>query len=262
MKILSLLLLIFSFINSLAQPGAEVNNNAFLRGEKLVYRIYFKSFITGMVNAGEVTMQIKNTNRRFNGRETYHIECFGKTRGTFNWFMKVEDKFESFIDEKALIPRLFIRRTREGHYKKDDEVEFFHDQKLAKSRTAVKKIPSPIHDFLSAYYYIRTTNITKLDSGKMFSIPIFFDDSVFVSEVICHDRGTVKTKLGSFNCVLFRPKVITGNVFSDRFPMTIWISDDENKIPIFVKSALILGRVEVELVESKGLANPLLSKVE
>jgi len=98
MKILSLLLLIFSFINSLAQPGAEVNNNAFRRGEKLVYRIYFKSFITGRVNAGEVTLQIKNTNRRFNGRETYHIECFGKTSKSFNWFMKVEDKFESFIE--------------------------------------------------------------------------------------------------------------------------------------------------------------------
>ena len=262
MKIFSLVLLIFSFLNSIAQPDTEVNNGAFRRGEKLVYRIYFKSFITGRVNAGEVTLQIKNTNRKFNGRDTYHIECLGKTSKSFNWFIKVEDRFESFIDEKSLLPWLFIRRTREGHYKKDDEVEFFHDKMLAKSRTAVKKTPSPIHDFLSAYYYIRTTNITKLDSGKMFSIPIFFDDSVFVSDVICHDRGTVKTKSGTYNCVLFRPKVITGNVFSDRFPMTIWISDDENKIPIFAKSTLILGRVEVELVGSKELANPFLSKVE
>lgn len=232
----------------------------FKRGEKLVYRVYFKSFITGKVHAGDINLEIKNNNRQINGRDTYHIECSRKTRGTFNWFMKVEDKFETFIDEKEMLPLLFIRKTREGRYKKDDEVQFFHDQNLAVSRQKTTQIPPMIQDILSAYYYTRTTNFTKLKAGEEFSLPVFFDDSVFTSRIVCHNRERVAIKLGSFSCVSFRPMVLTGNVFSSRYPMTVWITDDENKIPVLIRSALILGRVEIELVKSKGLVYPFLSQ--
>jgi len=244
-----------------AQSDVDTTNIPFRRGEKLVYRVYFKSFLTGKVSAGDITLEVKNTRRRFNGRYTYHIECVGKSRGTFNWFMKVDDKFESFIDEKSMMPLLFIRRTHEGHYQKDDEVEFFPEQNLAVSRQKVKETPPRIHDILSAYYYTRTTDFTRMKPGEDFSLPIFFDDSVFTSRIVCYNREIVQTKLGSFNCVSFRPMVITGSVFSNRYPMTVWITDDENKIPVLIRSALVVGRIEIELVRISGLANLLLSKI-
>jgi hypothetical protein len=247
---------------ALAQRFDSVPNGAFRRGEKLSYRIYFRSFITGKVYAGEATLQIKDTNRKFNGHGTYHVELIGKSRQSFHWFIKVEDKFETFIDEKSIFPWLFIRQTREGHYRKDDEVVFLPDSNLAKSRYAVKKIPPRVQDILSAYYLTRTTDFAKLPPGEVFSVPIFYEDSVFTSNVRFEERETINTRMGSFNCVKIMPMVRVGNVFSDRFPMTVWISNDENKIPIFIKAALSIGRVEIELVESSGLANPLLSRVE
>jgi hypothetical protein len=245
-----------------SQPLADSLNFPFKRGEKLVYNVYFKSFITGKINAGEIIMEVKNTNRSINGRNTFHVECAGKSKRTFNWFMKVDDKFESYMDEQSLTPLLFIRQTREGHYKKDDHVEFLPHQNQAISRKKINKIPPVVHDILSACYYARTKDFSRMKPGEDFSLPIFFDDSVFTSRIVFHNREVVQTKMGSFNCISFRPMVLTGNVFSNRYPMTVWITDDENKIPLLVRSALILGRIEIELVKSSGLAFPLLSQVE
>jgi hypothetical protein len=249
------------FANAQPQTG-DTMMVPFRRGEKLLYRVYFKSFITGKVTAGDLTLEVTHNNKKFNGRGTYHLQCVGKSRGTFNWFMKIEDKFESYIDEKSLVPWYFSRKIREGHYKKDEEVEFFPDQNLAISPKAVKKIPSMIQDILSAYYYTRTTDFTKMNPGEEFTLPIFFDDSIFVSRIICHNRETIQTQLGSFSCVSFRPMVMVGNVFNDRYPLTVWITDDENKIPVLIRSSLVLGRIEVELVGSSGLAKPFLSSLD
>jgi hypothetical protein len=247
---------------SFAQPYESVHNDAFRRGEKLSYNVYYKSFITGKLLAGEATLEIKNDNRQFNGRDTYHIECIGKTRHAFNWFMKVNEHFESYIDEKAIFPWLFIRQTREGRYSKDDEVEFNPKSNMAKSHYAKKLTPPKVQDILSAFYFARTKNISKMVPGDNFSIPIFLDDSVYVSAVICRDREVVKTTMGNFNCVKFSPMVVTGKVFSDRYPMTLWITDDKNKIPILVESTIFLGKVRIELTESSGLANPMTSKTD
>ena len=263
MKRFSLIFLINILVQfATAQPFDSIPNMAFRRGEKLDYRVYFRSFITGRVYAGEITLQVRDTKRKFNGRDTYDIELSGKSRKSFHWFIKVEDKFESFVDEKSLFPWYFTRQTREGHFTKDDEVVFLPDSNLAISKYSVKKIPPRVQDIVSAYYFARLTSFTNLSPGKGFSVPIFYEDSVFTSEVKCIERETIHTRLGNINCLQIRPMVRVGKVFSDRFPMTVWISDDENKIPVLVKAALSIGRVEIELVESSGLANPLLSKEE
>jgi hypothetical protein len=245
-----------------AQPYETVHNNAFRRGEKLLYRVYYKSFITGKVFAGDATLEIKDDNRKFDGRDTYHIVCIGQSRHSFNWFMKVNEHFESYIDEKAMFPWLFIRQTREGRYRKDDEVEFIPKDNMAKSRYAKKMTPPRVQDILSAFYFARTKDISKMVAGNSFSIPVFLDDSVYVSDVICQDREVLNSRIGSFNCVKFSPMVVTGQVFNDNYPMTVWISDDKNKIPILVESSIFIGKVIIELTEWSGLANPMTSKID
>jgi hypothetical protein len=84
---------------------------------------------------------------------------------------------------------------------------------------------------------------------------------VYTSAIVFKGREVTQTPMGRFNCVKFKPMVVTGQVFSNKYPMTVWISDDENKIPIHIESSLFIGKVEVELIKSEGLANPLLSKI-
>ena len=263
MKILYLVIFLCCFTEiTLAQPFKDVPNGAFQRGEKLTYRIYYKTFLTGKINAGELTLEVKKDDRKFNGRSTYHIECIGKSRPALKWLMKVEDHYESYIDEKAMFPWLFIRKTREGSYSKDDEVEFSPNHNVAISRNATKRTPQKVQDILSAFYFARTTDFSKLLPDEHFLIPVFLDDSVYVSAVFYKDKEAARTPLGKFNCLKFKPMVVTGKLFNNRYPMTFWISDDKNKIPIHIESSLFIGKVEVELIESKGLANPMTSKID
>ena len=259
-----LYLIIFIFLFGSAQGGTfdSIPNNAFRRGEKLYYRLYYRTFLTGKFYAGDMTLEIKDTNRRFCGRSTYDIQFTGTSRKSLHWLMKVDDRFESFIDKKAIFPWLFIRNTHEGHYTKEDTVKFYPDKNIAVSLTATKHTPSKVQDILSAFYYARTLDLSDIHPGESFQVPIFLDDSVYTSAVIYRDTEIVKTQLGKFNCTKFNPMVVTGKVFNDKYPMTIWISDDKNKIPIRIESSLFIGKVEAVLVGSEGLANPLTSLID
>ena len=69
------------------------------------------------------------------------------------------------------------------------------------------------------------------------------------------------TELGTFRCLRFKPMVATGNVFSQPYPMDVWVTDDKNHLPVLAKSVVIVGSVKLELISYSGLANPLTSLV-
>lgn len=246
----------------LAQPVRYVENTAFDRGEKLTFRVYYHSFLTGKVTAGEAKLEIKNKKSTKNDRSTFHVVGTGQSKGAFNLFFKVNDRFETFIDEQALIPWYFTRRTREGGYKKDDEVTFKQQRGIAVSRTAVKKIPNNTQDILSVFYYARTLDITGMQPDDSFPLAFFLDDSVYVSKIVFLGREQVKTELGTFNCLKFKPMVIKGDIFSEPYPMELWITDDKNRLPVMVSSALIVGSAKMELVDYEGLKNPMNSRID
>ncbi|HAH60125.1 MAG: DUF3108 domain-containing protein [Lentimicrobium sp.] len=244
------------------QELRRVENTAFQPGEKLTFRVYYQSLLTGKVTAGEAKLQVKNKLQTHNDRKTYHILATGESKGAFNFFFKVNDRFESFIDTEALIPWKFTRRTREGGFKKDDEVNFRQNHGLAISRRAIKRIPPNTQDIVSVFYYARTLDITGMEPNESFPLAFFLDDSLYVSKIVFLGREVIKTELGTISCLKFKPMVIKGDVFSEPYPMVLWISDDKNRLPILVQSAIIVGSVKMELVEFEGLRNPMHALIE
>jgi len=258
---LLVLILLLCCLPALPQPYRTVNNTAFVRGEKLTFRVAFNSALTGSITGGKATLEVKDENKIFNNRSTYHVVGDGKTTGFIELFYKVHDRFESYFDQDALIARQFVRRTRENNYKKDDLVVFRQDDLLAVSLTKIVKVPANIQDVISVFYYARTLDITNLEPGGIIHIPFFLDDSVYNSKVIFKGRETVKTKLGNFRCIAFRPMVATGYAFDDPYPITIWLTDDANRMPILIESEQSVGRARVELTSYSGLANPITSRL-
>lgn len=244
-----------------SQPIRNIENNAFKRGEKLTFRVYYQSLLTGKVTAGEAKIEVKNKKTTRNNRPVYHIVGTGESKGAFDFFFKVNDRFETYIDEEGIFPWYFIRRTREGGYKKDDEVTFDYSRNIATSRKAVKKIPQNIQDIVSVFYYARTLDITGIKQGDSFPLSFFLDDSVYVSKIIFLGREQVKTETGTYNCLKFKPMVATGDVFKEPYPMELWVTDDQNRIPVLMQSAVIVGSVKMELSSYEGLRNPIRSLV-
>jgi hypothetical protein len=236
-----------------SQEPVPVVNSAFIPGELLRFKVYYDSYLTGKVVAGTASLEVKFEKKEFEGRPVYHTVGEGKSKGAFNLFFKVEDRFESFIDAEFLCPLYFTRHTREGDYKKNDEVRFNQQIGSAVSRYVTKNIPPGTQDIISVFYYARTLDISGLKPGDYFNMTFYLDDSVYVSRVYFEARETVVTYAGTFRCMKFKPMVATGNVFSQPYPMAVWVTDDQYRIPILAKSDVIIGSVKMELVEYKGL---------
>jgi len=257
-----IILFLFCNISAFAQSPRKIHNTAFVRGEKLTFRVAFNSTLTGSITGGKATLEVKDDNKLFNNRSTYHVVGEGKTTGFIEVFYKVHDRFESYFDQDALIARQFIRRTRENNYKKDDLVVFRQEDLLAVSLTKIVKVPANMQDVISVFYYARTLDISHLEPGGIIHVPFFLDDSVYNSKVIFKGRETVKTKLGKFRCIAFRPMVATGYAFDDPYPITLWLTDDANRIPVLLESEQSVGRARIELISYSGLANPITAKLE
>jgi hypothetical protein len=232
-----------------------VLNNAFAPGEKLKFKVYYQSKLTGKVTAGVATLEVKTEKKTVEGRRCYDIIGEGKSKGAFDFFFSVDDKFGSFVDEEYLLPWEFTRKTHEGDYRKEDRVVFHQYNNTVSSSRANKPVPAGTRDILSAFYFARTYDFTNATPGDRFPITFFLDDSVYVSVIQFAGKEEIETSLGKIRCLRFKPMVITGSVFSQPYPMDLWISDDKNHIPVLARSAVIVGAIKMELNEYKGLRN-------
>lgn len=249
---------IFLFGVEITVAQDTVQNKAFKVGERLEYRVYYHSGV-GNVTAGEAILTVDEWKERYTGddKTVFHFTGKGNSKGLFNFFFKVRDKFESFVDQQTLLPYVFLRETREGGYNKDDKVTFDRDKLLATSYSKTKSIPPNVQDIVSSLYFMRTISVDDFDADSMYYINFHLDDSVYTSAIKYQGKGVLKTKWGKIRCLKIAPMMATGEVFADKYPMFVWVSDDENHVPILGESEVIVGSVKMELMEYSGLVKPL-----
>ncbi|MBK6399389.1 MAG: DUF3108 domain-containing protein [Bacteroidetes bacterium] len=229
----------------------SVNNTAFKPGEVLKFRIHY-----GIMDAGEATLEVKPDYTNLGGRDCYHFVGSGKSVGAFDWFFKVRDRYESIVDRDAMIPWLFIRRVNEGGYIINQNVSFNHYSDSAKSEKATIAIPDNTQDLVSAFYYARTIDFTSAKEGDIFEVTGYLDDAVIPLNLKFLGREIVSSKKGNFRCIKLRPMLQQGRVFKDQEDMTIWVSDDQNKIPVRVQTDIMVGSIKMDLVDYSNLAGP------
>jgi len=255
-QIIIFLLLAFS-LNILAQ---ETNDLPYKRGETLKYWAYYDAPLLGKIYAGKATLQLTKDHDIFNGQETFHAIGKGRSTGSFDFFFKVRDRFESWFDQNSLLPYRFIRRTNEGGYIVEDDVDFDYENMTARSRQKEVSIGLNTQDMVSAFYFARNIDIDSIQMEDQFPIDFYLDDSVYTSVIIYKGIEIVETSIGKFRCMKFMPMVVTGEVFDNPYPMSLWITDDKNHIPVLIKSEVIVGSVKGELFEYKNLKYPMEAK--
>jgi hypothetical protein len=229
-----------------------IENKAFRPGEVLKFRIHY-----GFIDAGTATMEVKKETQSIGGRTCYHIIGTGETVGAFDWFFKVRDRYESIVDSQAIIPWLFFRRVNEGGYNINQNVSFNHYTDSAKSEKKTIAIPSYTQDLLSAFYYSRTFDVKNAKVGDEFPISGYLDDDTLPLNVKYIGKDIVKTKAGTIKCLMFRPMLQEGRVFKENEDMTVWVSDDDNHIPVRVQANVLVGSIKMDLVSFSNIANPI-----
>lgn len=245
-----------------ASSLTTTTKKAFARGEKVTYRVHY-----GVIDAGEATIEVKNEVKVVGGRNTYHVVGTGKSLGAFNYFYKVNDRYETFIDEEKLYPWLFIRRVNEGGFIINQDYVFNQNKNLVKytrtgtdqkaNGTKVVTTKPGMHDIISATYYARNKDMSKLKVGDKINVTTFFDEEEWPLAFKFLGKETIKTKYGKIACLKFTPMVQKGRVFKEQEEMILWISDDANHLPIRLEAKILVGSVKMDIKEYSGLATPL-----
>lgn len=231
-------------------------DDAYDTGEWFKFRIHY-----GIVNAGYATLEVKDA--VVDNKKVYHVIGKGYTTGMSRFLFKVDDLYESYIDKNTGNPYLFTRKIDEGGYTKDQQGFFYQstnkvivkDYKNKNEKTF--SIPDNTQDILSSFYYLRNhPNIDKLKVGESIAIDMFFDDETTKFKLKYIGREDIKTKFGVVSSMVFRPLVQSGRVFKEQESLTVWISDDDNKLPVRIKANLAVGSIKADLDGFKGLSNP------
>jgi hypothetical protein len=256
MKKLLLLLLLALTVSFDAQDPSSFDS-----GEWFKFRIHY-----GLINAGFATLEVKDA--LINQKSVFHVVGKGYTTGISRFFFKVDDLYESYFDKATGYPYQFVRKINEGGYTKDQE-GFFNQ---TTSKILVKdyknkneksfSFPKGTQDIVSTFYYLRNfPTIEKLKVGESVAIDMFFDDETTKFKLKFLGREDITTKFGVISAMIFRPLVQSGRVFKEKESLTVWISNDENKIPLRIKAELAVGAIKADLDAYKGLKYPFKIKV-
>ena len=249
-KILLLLLLILT-TNIYSQ-----DDNAYDVGEWFKFRIHY-----GFVNAGYATLEVKEAT--INNKKVFHVVGKGYTTGVSRFFFKVVDVYESYIDKDSGNPYQFVRNINEGGYTKNQEGFFNQSSNRVTVKDYKKKtektfvIPKNTQDILSTFYYLRDyPTIDKIKPGESIEIDMFFDDETTKFKLKFVGRQDITTKFGVVSSMVFKPLVQSGRVFKEQESLTVWISDDQNRLPLRIKADLAVGSLKADLDAFKGLKGP------
>jgi len=235
----------FAYFDASQSIGRIIPNNAFDVGEELTFAIRY-----GPVVAGYSTMSIPKI-AKINGYESYQIVTKARTSGFFSAFFKVRDQVESYIDRDGLFSWRFEKHLREGKYRDDQYVIYDQVNGWAVSNKGDSmRIPPCIHDILSSFYYVRTQ---QLEVGKSLYIDNHANNKLYPLEVKVHKKERVKVDAGEFDCVVVEPILRVAGLFKSKGRLLIWLTDDERKIPVQMKSKIFIGYITVELKAMEGV---------
>lgn len=229
-----------------------IKNRAFTHGEFIKYKVYY-----GWIDAGFASIKIQDQPAEMCGRSTYRVVGVGESSRTFDWFFKVRDRYESYIDKEMMAPLAFVRRVDEGGYTIKQDYIFNPQKETVFTGKKLVNTPAYVQDLLSAYYFARTQDMRNAKPGELISVPCFVDDTLFTAKIRFIGRETITTDLGTFKCMVFRPVIQTGRIFKHEEDMNVWITDDENKIPIRAEAKILVGSIKMDLIDYSGLLNPI-----
>lgn len=230
--------------SDMAAPGDPIDryleNLAFGVGEKLSFEVKY-----GFISAGTATMEVMRL-IEYENRPCYQIVTQARSNSFFSTFYKVEDRVESIMDATGLFSWRFEKNLREGKYRSDRKYSFDQRGNSVVYKGDTIEIEPFVQDALSTLYYMRTQ---PLEVGKSFFLDNFIDGRKYHLEVKVLKRETITVDAGSFECFVVEPITQSVGIFKHEGRLKVWLTDDRLRLPVLMKSKVIVGSIAVELTD-------------
>ena len=215
--------------------------------ESLSYTVRY-----GLIHAGVAELRTE-MGPEYGGRQTIRVVGTGRSTGALDWVFQVRDHYESHVDADGLFPHRFIRSVQEGGYRLERDIRFDPERRLAITDDAKgirhQAIPPFCQDLVSSFQFARHLPLASIPEGGLVEIPTFLDGEVHLVRARKIGAERVEVKAGTFDCWAFKPVVMEGRIWKDEDDLTVYISADHRRIPVLVKTDLLVGSLKLELVE-------------
>lgn len=249
----------------------EEDELAFQAGEKLTFTMHYE---WGAINSDVGTGTVVLDTVRYNGIKTFHCSVYGKTTRLYDLFFKVREDFDSWFACDGLRPLKFTRDTHEGHYVAKNTyiydwnaVEPHIDADVYSSSSGQRNLELPLtsctYDLPSLFFLARNMDIDNIVPGKKYPMTFAIDDDVYNVYFILYGRETIKVKgLGTVKTIKFAARLLAGEVFTGEEDMMIWVTDDDNRIPVCFEAPILVGTASGRLKSYSGLKHPFTSLIK
>jgi hypothetical protein len=231
----------------------EVYNQAFVPGEKLTYLMHY-----GFFDAGEAVLEVKPSSKTYFDRNTWHMVGNGYSTGAFDWFFKVRDTYETYMDAESMVPWEFIRNVDEGGYTINQRYMFDHfNKRVTTDKKDTIAVKPNVQDMISSFYYARTLNYDTAKAGDIYTIDAIVDGEYFPLKIKYIGKEAISLRNGKYQCIKFRPVLQKGRIFKEEEDLNVWITDDKNRIPVMAQAKIMVGSIKMELTGYSGLVHPI-----
>ena len=255
----------FTMVNA----QCDIENYTFEGGEVVTYHAYYNwHFI--WLNAGIVHFSVED--KSYEGKDTWFLSAYGRTYNSYDKFMEVRDTFEAYVDKERFDPIYFNRVTKEGSTVGHHSYWFDYQSKLI--RTQCKKgketyfkdsaivLQSCTADLLTMVYKARNIDYSKYQVNEKIPIRMIVDNKIYDLYIRYQGRELIKNRDGrKFRCLKFSPLLVPGTIFESGEDMTVWVTDDQARVPIVVEAKVLIGSVKAVFVDAVGLRNPMTAEV-
>jgi Protein of unknown function (DUF3108) len=248
-----------------SQPFNNANdkNEIFSLGEELT----FKATFLGMT-VGKASTRVDKSFHKILGNSCYKVDVFGETSTWLSIGYKVKDNWGTYMDTTSLVTRASYRKIRENNYRKDEWVTFNQETNKASVQVIDKKtekyleakiydLPPNATDLVGGFMHLRFFDFDNSKKGDTLFLRGFFEDESYILKILYRGKDVVKTKIGKIPCHVLKPIVPKNQIFDGENSITVWISEDKNKIPVKMSAKMFLGATGIELVGFRGLKNSI-----
>ena len=241
-------------------------------GEVLYYRAAYRAKIVPNIEAGEVTVVTRTDTLA--GKEVYRVTGNGRTLPFFRWFFDMNDTYNIWVDKQTLRTERFESDLREDKYTfrscydydwDSMKVHTWSQKRQYTPRTKTMNLTPESMDAVSLYFNLRSVELDSFREGERRHLDMILEDTVRHLRYRYIGREKLRVpKMGRFDTMKFACTLGSSEEFSftDGTEFFIWITNDENKIPVMLASPVRVGEIRAYLRRYEGLRYPLKSKIK
>jgi hypothetical protein len=213
----------------------------FRPGESLRFAVQY-----GFIHAGTAWLEVPEVSD-WNGHPVWRLVARAESNSFVDKFFKLRIRIESLWDQRSRFSWRYFEDRHEGKYAANDSMVFEPDSARMRYKNGQTfAVPGPVQDALSSFYL---TRFRALPLGGQITFDYHASRKTSPMEVRILGRARVKTPAGKFNCIVVEPLLKAGGIFKNKGRLVIWLTDDERRIPVLMKSKVMIGSVKVVLQE-------------